>query len=116
MGANVTICSRSDISVAQAKFFGVPHIWYSELQKIDNKFDYIINTVEQIVFTKPEIDNMKENTIYFEIASFPGGIDKHYAEYRNLKIVDGGGLPKKYSKKSAGYFVGEMIDRQIRGE
>ena len=64
--------------------------------------------------TKKEIDTFKNDTIYIELASFPGGIDKHYAKSKNINIIVASKLPSRYSKETAGYLIGEAIDKMIK--
>ena len=77
-------------------------------------YDIIFNTVPAIYFTKKEIDTFKNDIKYIELASFPGGIDKHYAKIKSIDIIDGSKLPSRYSKISAGYLIGETIDKMIK--
>ena len=64
--------------------------------------------------SKKEIDTFKNDTIYIELASFPGGIDKHYAKSKNINIIVASKLPSRYSKETAGYLIGEAIDKMIK--
>ena len=112
MGGKLTICARSDIDKAQAKTIADNVIDFKALQC--QNYDIIFNTVPAIYFTKKEIDTFKNDIKYIELASFPGGIDKHYAKIKNIDIIDGSKLPSRYSKISAGYLIGETIDKMIK--
>ena len=112
MGSKLTICARSDINKAQAKTIADNVIDFKALQC--QNYDIIFNTVPAIYFTKKEIDTFKNDIKYIELASFPGGIDKHYAKIKNINIIDGSKLPSRYSKISAGYLIGETIDKMIK--
>lgn len=115
MGANVTVCSRSEESKAQAKFAGVKHMSFDEL-KNDNGFDFVFNTVPHMIFTKAELDALKESVTIFDLASFPGGVDTLYAKSKNINLVDSARLPLRYSKISAGYLIGKTVHRIIKEE
>lgn len=112
-GSRVTVCSRSDISRVQAMANGAECIGFSDLSE-KRYFDVIFNTVPNVVFTKNEIDVMDSDTAFIDLASFPGGIDSHYARHKNLNVIDGRGLPSKYSVKSAGYLIGETVMSMIK--
>lgn len=112
MGAKVTVCARSDINKAEAQIIADSVIDFSKLDC--KKYDIIFNTAPAIYFTKKEIDTFKDDMKYIELASFPGGIDKHYAKAKNVNLIDGEKLPSRYSKISAGYLIGETIDKMIK--
>jgi len=112
-GCDVTICSRSGESKAQAIFNNAKHIEFSQL-KNKNNFDIVFNTVPHIIFTKEEIDALKKDVILIDLASFPGGIDTLYASAKEIKLIDGKKLPSRYSKKSAGILIGETVIEMIK--
>ena len=75
----------------------------------------LISLLAQIVNLLPiAFNTFKNDIIYIELASFPGGIDKHYAKIKSIDIIDGSKLPSRYSKISAGYLIGETIDKMIK--
>ena len=113
MGAKVTVCCRSDKDKTTAHFNGAGVISFDEL-KNDNGFDYIFNTVPHLVFTKNELDKIKENAVLIDLASFPGGVDTHYAKSKGICLVDGKRLPSKYSKIAAGELIGKTVEKIIK--
>ena len=115
MGADVTVCSRSEESKAQVKFAGLKHITFDELQK-DNDFDVVFNTVPHLIFTKSEIDSLSEDVILIDLASFPGGVDTLYAKSKNINLIDGRKLPSRYSQITAGYLIGKTVHQIIKEE
>lgn len=111
-GADVTVCARSDINKAQATANGAKTIDFSCLNL--QGFDVIFNTVPSVIFTKAEIDTFDPDVKYIELASFPGGIDRHYAKVKKVNIIDGAKLPKRYSKATAGEIIGDAVDKMIK--
>ena len=83
--------SLCNVNKAQAKTIADKVIDFKALQC--QNYDIIFNTVPAIYFTKKEIDTFKNDIIYIELASFPGGIDKHYAKIKSIDIIDGSKLP-----------------------
>ena len=49
-----------------------------------------------------------------DLASFPGGVDKHYALSRKINLIEARGLPGKFSPETAGHIVAEAVDQVIR--
>ncbi len=115
MGADVTICSRSEQSKAQAKFAGVNHMSFDDL-KSKNDFDVVFNTVPHLIFTKSELDSLNESVILIDLASFPGGVDTLYAKSKNINLIDGRRLPSRYSQITAGELIGKAVHQIIREE
>ena len=111
-GANVTVCVRSDINKAEAIGEGANVIDFSHLNC--KGYDAVFNTVPAVCFTKKEIDTFDKGTKYIELASFPGGIDKHYVKAKNIDCINASKLPSRYSEESAGYYIGEVIDKAIK--
>lgn len=113
MGADVTVCSRSDISKAQACFAGGRLISFDDLKRPE-RYDAVFNTVPHIVFTKSELDALGSDTKIIDLASFPGGVDTLYAKSRGILLIDGKRLPSRYSVKSAGYLIGKTVKQIIK--
>lgn len=106
-GADVSVCTRSPSGKAQAKYNKAKCIELYNLS--DYHFDAIFNTVPKIIFSKGEIQSLDETTLYIELASFPGGIDKLTAGSMNIKLVDGKQLPLRYSPESAGCLIAKTV-------
>ncbi len=114
-GANITVCSRSRESEAQAVFNGAKHIGFDEL-KAENHADVIINTVPHMVLTKPELSAVKKDALILDLASFPGGIDTLIADSMGLLVLNGRRMPARYAEKTAGYLIGEAVSDIIEEE
>lgn len=114
-GANVTICSRSEDSKIKSELNGAKHIYFSDLK---NKFDadIIINTVPKIILSKDELINVKKDSIIIDLASFPGGVDKKAISDLGLTLINGNSMPSRYTKKTAGYIIGETVKNILKEE
>ncbi len=113
MGAKVTVCCRSDKDKTEAHFNGASVTGFEEL-KGKNNFDFIFNTVPHLVFTKAELDSLKENALLIDLASFPGGVDTLYCKSKSINLISGKKLPSRYSKKSAGTLIGKTVEKIIK--
>lgn len=114
-GANITVCSRSKSSCVDALYNGAKHINFDELKE-NNDADIVINTVPHIVLTKDELLAMKHDVIILDLASFPGGVDNLVAKSMGITVLNGKGMPSKYTEKTAGYIIGEAVNDIIEEE
>lgn len=112
-GSNITVCSRSAESAELSNFYGASHIYFPALKK-KNDFDIVINTVPHIVLTEAELKALKKSVIILDLASFPGGADTLVAASLGLKIINGRGMPSKFTAKAAGEAIGCAADEIIR--
>ncbi len=110
---NITVCSRSSESKALANSLGAKTVDFTALKE-KNSFDYIFNTVPHPVFNKEELAATKDEALIIDLASFPGGVDIHFAKHNNTRLITARGLPSEYSAKSAGRILGETVDNMIR--
>lgn len=115
MGANVTVCCRSHSDKIKAKYAGAGVIDFPSLKE-NGDYDYIFNTVPHIVFTKDELEALKDGALLFDLASFPGGVDTLFAKSKKISVIDGKRLPLRFSKIAAGELIGKTIDKIIKEE
>lgn len=114
-GSRVTVCSRSRESAAAALFSGAGHMGFEALKK-SNAFDIIINTVPHIVLTKAELSALKKDAVILDLASFPGGVDTLVADSLGLTLIQGGGMPAKYTPETAGFIIADTVCDMIKEE
>ncbi|MBQ7203738.1 MAG: hypothetical protein IJS03_06965 [Eubacterium sp.] len=110
---DITVCARSDSDRASAENTGAALTKF-ELLKYNGDYDFIFNTVPHPVFNEAELKAVNKDAVLIELASFPGGIDRHFAKHYGLKLIDGKALPSRYSKKSAGILVAKAVDKMAR--
>lgn len=115
LGADVTVCSRSPQSKAQAVFNGAKHIGFEELKKPCGA-DIVINTVPHPVLTKAELKALRKDVIILDLASFPGGVDTLVASSLGIRLINGRGMPGRYTQKTAGELIGEAVINIIEEE
>ena len=53
-------------------------------------FDVVFNTVPSLIFTKEVLKNTHKNTLFIDLASLPGGIDKASAKEYNIDVISSG--------------------------
>ena len=110
---NITICARSSEALTYAELNGANTIDFCDLDKC-SKYNYIFNTVAHPVFNEKELKSINKVCLLMDLASFPGGIDRHFATHLGLNLIIAGGLPAKYSPITAGEIVAKTVDKMFR--
>ncbi len=105
---NITVCARSNEQRALAHSSNADTISFDSLTD-NGKYDFIFNTVPHPVFTGRELYSVSKDAVIIDLASFPGGVDKHIARVRELNLITAKGLPAVYSPESAGCVLGEAV-------
>lgn len=111
-GAEVTVCSRSEISKTRAQFAGARHIDFAQLTH-PSDFQLVYNTVPHMIFTKQELQALPQYAVLVDLASFPGGVDTLMAHTLGIQVVDGRNLPGRMAPESAGVLIGETVAEMI---
>lgn len=111
---DVTVCLRNEGQHNLAECMGFNTINYNFLRNLLTESDYIFNTVPVQIFSADSIKAMKHGSIYFELASAPFGADYTFFDNSGVKFIDGGSLPGKYTPRSAGEKIAEIIENYIQ--
>ncbi|MBE6720686.1 MAG: hypothetical protein E7571_08570 [Ruminococcaceae bacterium] len=110
---NITVCARKETDRVLSVANGSKAVDFDKLNEYCG-YDYIFNTVPHPVFNEAELRSMKKRTLIIDLASFPGGVDVHFAEYLGVKLLTARGLPAKCSPQSAGKVVAKTVDKLVR--
>lgn len=118
LNSNVTIIERTGHKRAQARAYGYNAIDFNPDNSSDyyndfNKYDYVINTVPQMVVDKHMLERFNRNVTIIDIASKPGGVDYDYCKKNNINAVNALGLPGKYSPKTSAWILYEVISDKL---
>lgn len=118
LNSNVTIIERIGHKRAQARAYGYNAIDFNPDNSSDyyndfNKYDYVINTVPQMVVDKHMLERFNRNVTIIDIASKPGGVDYDYCKKNNINAVNALGLPGKYSPKTSAGILYEVISDKL---
>ncbi len=109
LNANVTVAARRLEVHARIKSKGYTALSFHELPDYANNFDYIFNTVAAPVINPDIIDNLSNDCVIIDIASYPGGTDFDYARSKNIKALLKLSLPGRISPKTSGLVLSECI-------
>lgn len=111
--SNITVCARNSGDRAVAQSSGANVIAFDDLKK-KSDYSFVFNTVPHPVFNDLELKVLSKSTILIDLASFPGGVDKHLASVLGVKLIEARGLPGKYSPKSAGKIIAVTTHKIIK--
>ena len=109
----ITVCARSNHALTEAACKGAKAVPLSEL-RTQLEQDFIFNTVPHPLFNAEELSQLREGALLIDLASFPGGVDKHAARVNEIRLIEARGLPAKYSPKSAGAAVACAVEEMIK--
>lgn len=75
--------------------------------------DILINTIPSQVVKPKILDQAKSSICLIDIASYPYGIDHHYALSKGMSSVILPSIPGKYAYGYAGMMMADLIERMI---
>lgn len=85
-----------------------------DIQDIDlSNIDILINTVPHVIVQKAQLDDAKKRIMIVDIASYPYGVDHHYAISLGLNSIILPSIPCKYAYGYAGKMIADVIEREL---
>lgn len=114
LSKNVSVATRKSVSKSLAYTMGFDTISFEELENKISEYDFVFNTVADLVLNKKVLSQTKQDVTIIDIASFPGGADYEYASKigRNVNLCLG--LPGKYAPKSSAICLIDCILSDLR--
>lgn len=113
IGANVTVVARNPMDLTTASSLGHSTLNIASLKNHIYCFEYIFNTIPHMIIDDSVLEHVHPESVIFDIASLPGGVDKYSASKRNIKLVHSLGIPGKYAPKSSGEAIGKYLMQYI---
>ncbi len=114
IGTDVFILARNHRQLLKASCLGYKTVNLSAKSSVLCMFDYIFNTVPSNIFSESDIFRIRDDTVYFELASPPCGAEKQHFEKHSKKYVFGGGLPGKFVSHSAAEIMADFIINTVK--
>ena len=111
MGAEVTVFARSAKARAQAAAEGISARPMQLLAQLMPRFAAVCSTAPALVAEDAAVQQMREGMLWLELASGSGGLCREAAAKRGVRVVDGGGLPGRFSPQSAAEYICEAVCR-----
>lgn len=112
LGSEVTATSRNEGTLATIEAEGLNPLKTDDCFEACLDADYIFNTVPYPILDTSFFDKCSPNLMFLDLAS-NSNIDLTKAKLRNIKCGVFGGLPGKYSSKTAGVYVAEEIIKHL---
>lgn len=101
LGARVKVFARKNTDRISAEIDGGTAFDIDDLAENISDVDILINTVPSIIIKEDVLKSFPKSSILIELASPPGGVDKHDAVIHGIRLVNAQSLPGKYSPESA---------------
>lgn len=109
-----SVALRSSTSKIEAEINGHEVIEFKDLANHIGEYDFVFNTVPDLVVNNKILDKAKQDVTIIDIASFPGGIDHEYASKLGINSNLCLGLPGKYAPKSSGLYLVYWLLKDLR--
>lgn len=113
MNMEVFVAARNTRQLTEAGCLGYNVINLKNMSTVIYLFDYIFNTVPENIFSDTDVYHIRDDSVYFELASKPYGARQEIFIKENKKYVFGGGLPGKYVSYSAAEAIGEFVENML---
>ena len=109
LGAHVCCEARKHHDLAWIKAYGYNGIHLNNLNERLNEFDFIFNTIPNLILDKTNLELVKKECILIDLASKPGGIDFEEADRLGLQNEWALALPGKVAPKTSAQYIYELI-------
>lgn len=114
IGTDVFILARNPNQLLKARCLGYKTVNISAKSGVLCMFDFIFNTVPSRILSESDVFRLRDDTVYFELASKPFGADKKDFSAHGKKYIHGGGLPGKFVSDSASEIIADFIENTIK--
>ena len=78
--------------------------------------DILINTVPSQIVSSTHLDHANAHMMILDIASYPYGVDHHYALSKGFNSIILPSIPSKYAYGFAGKMMADIMERKINNE
>ena len=109
LGCKISICDKNEKRKNIAVAFGMEIYQMAGNENMLSKFQIIINTAPEVVFTKNYINKLQKDCVLVDIASAPGGVDWEAAKKAGIAAYHTLGLPGKTAPKTAGEVIAKDV-------
>ena len=114
MGAKVTVAVRNKKWKDNIESLGCCFCYLKDV--VLSQVDILINTIPSIIIEKEKLDLAKKDILIVDIASYPYGIDHHYALSIGLNSQILSSIPNKYAYGYAGKMIADEIEGMFKNE
>ena len=115
LSCKVTCSARKDEALAWIKTYGYNAININNLENENlKKYDFIINTIPQLIVTKEVLEKVRKDCLLIDLASKPGGIDRIFAKENGIELIWALALPGKVAPITSAEFIKDTIYNILR--
>lgn len=112
LNAKVTVSVRNEKYKQDIEERGAS---YQHIQELDLKnIDILVNTIPSVVVDKKELDQANSHMMIVDIASYPYGINHHYALSQGFNCQILSAIPCKYAYGCAGEMIANVIEEEVQ--
>lgn len=115
LSADVTVAVRRESYFSEIYASGLKGILIPQFKKTLSDYDFIFNAAPSLVLDAESLKNARKTTVFVDLASMPGGIDREEAKKLGLKFEWALALPGKVAPVSAGVYLAKTINNIITG-
>lgn len=116
LGANVTVCARSEKDLTGARIVGCKALRLSDFQANPCAADVLFNTIPTNILTAEMLEVLPKRTLIIELASAPGCMDTRTQKKCRQKFIRASSLPGKIAPITAGRILFESIEQILKQE
>lgn len=111
LGAEVTVLARKERDLAWIQANGLKGAHVSKLASLLERQDVIFNTAPARLVGERELQCMRDDAVFIDLASKPGGVDFEAARMAGKKVIWALSLPGKVAPITAGRIIADTILR-----
>ena len=104
MNIDSDLCSRKKVTVHHKSSLNI-----KDMKNLKD-YDVIVNTVPALVIDHEMIDTIKDDALIIDVASFPYGLDHHYAINAKKNCYVLSSIPSRYAYKYAADVMMHVIE------
>ncbi len=109
VGIDIYIAARSEEQLKKAARSGYKTVKLSNIGAYIYFFNYIFGSVPARVITRDAVSLIRDDALYFELASPPFSADKEDFAAENKRYIGGAALPGKYLSAASGKLIADCI-------
>ncbi len=109
VGLDIYIAARSSTQLKRASCLGYKTVKLSNIGAYICFFEYIFATVPSKVLSADDIALIRDDCVYFELASAPFSAEETDFTMKSKKYVRGAALPGKYLSTASGRLMADYI-------
>ncbi len=113
MFCHISVVTNPEEERAEAALYADKAIALKEFGACAGEFDFVFNTIPDLVVTEELLAKMKHSVTIIDIASAPGGVDFEAAKKLGISAALCPGLPGKYAPLSSARAIRDSIEKNF---